>query len=321
MHALYSWRLLRVTFPWKTGVVIGAVSVFSATVAINIVESSLAGNLLVLLGIYAGVFVFVSYLVKPLLMEDVELLQQLNPHLYRMGKVFVRCPRPIPLAGGSVCELSDRQKFAFAWMPPSHTVVDIGSSTGPLCRILTRKAAIAVAVDTNATALNVLRARGDGTHPVESSAQALPFRTGSIDTALLLDVLEHTSNDRQVINEVLRILRPGGTLLLSVPNKGLFQFLDPQNLSARLRGALSKSTFHRHYSERDLKGLLSPGFQVQKRHYGGLFLYPVSFATDNFLRKHFGLNWNRLFAKIGDLDNDISWGSLSYNLILCAVKM
>jgi SAM-dependent methyltransferase len=46
---------------------------------------------------------------------------------------------------------------------------------------------------------------------------ALPFANGSFDSILSLDVLEHVPEYRAALREFARVLRPGGTLVLSVP--------------------------------------------------------------------------------------------------------
>src|SRR3984893_9643048 len=45
----------------------------------------------------------------------------------------------------------------------------------------------------------------------------LPFESGSFDTVLLTDVLEHIPEPLHLMREIARILRPGGKLILSVP--------------------------------------------------------------------------------------------------------
>jgi SAM-dependent methyltransferase len=42
--------------------------------------------------------------------------------------------------------------------------------------------------------------------------------SGKFDTVLLLDVLEHVPDPAKVLSEIYRVLRPGGTLILSVPH-------------------------------------------------------------------------------------------------------
>lgn len=51
---------------------------------------------------------------------------------------------------------------------------------------------------------------------------SLPLRSSSFDLVTCIDVLEHLEDDRSAFAELVRILRPGGLLIVSVP---AFQFL------------------------------------------------------------------------------------------------
>jgi SAM-dependent methyltransferase len=62
----------------------------------------------------------------------------------------------------------------------------------------------------------------------------LPFASDVFDSVSMLDVLEHTSDERVTLAEVHRVLRPGGLLVLTVPARHLFSFLDPDNVKFRL---------------------------------------------------------------------------------------
>ena len=46
---------------------------------------------------------------------------------------------------------------------------------------------------------------------------ALPFRDAVCDTILCTQVLEHVPNPASVLREAARIMRPGGTIIISVP--------------------------------------------------------------------------------------------------------
>jgi SAM-dependent methyltransferase len=52
------------------------------------------------------------------------------------------------------------------------------------------------------------------------AGEKLPFPDDFFDLVLSHEVLEHVEDDQQAINEILRVLRPGGRLVLFVPNRG-----------------------------------------------------------------------------------------------------
>jgi len=53
-----------------------------------------------------------------------------------------------------------------------------------------------------------------------SNLENLRLKSGSIGTILLLDVIEHFDDPQPLLRECLRILRPGGVLLITVPAYG-----------------------------------------------------------------------------------------------------
>jgi len=52
---------------------------------------------------------------------------------------------------------------------------------------------------------------------IVADAQALPFRPGSFDNVVMLDVLHHLSSPRRFFAEIARVLRPAGRLILIEP--------------------------------------------------------------------------------------------------------
>ena len=109
---------------------------------------------------------------------------------------------------------------------------------------------------------------------VRASARELPFADGCFDAVLLLYVLEHLPTERPALVDAWRVLRPSGTLLLSVPYRGPLIWADSLNLYSTLRDRLpfllpldaTERGFprHRHYSVTDLRGLLAGRFQIDR---------------------------------------------------------
>jgi SAM-dependent methyltransferase len=55
---------------------------------------------------------------------------------------------------------------------------------------------------------------------VNAAGEGLPFPDESFDLILSHEVLEHVRDDRLAVQEMVRVLRPGGRIVLFVPNRG-----------------------------------------------------------------------------------------------------
>lgn len=53
-----------------------------------------------------------------------------------------------------------------------------------------------------------------------AAGEQLPFPSDTFDLVLSHEVLEHVQDDRRAISEIVRVLAPGGRLVLFVPNRG-----------------------------------------------------------------------------------------------------
>ena len=52
---------------------------------------------------------------------------------------------------------------------------------------------------------------------IYATAMALPFSENSVDVVILFDVLEHFNKCETAISEVVRVLKPGGLVLVQIP--------------------------------------------------------------------------------------------------------
>ncbi|HET6167260.1 MAG TPA: class I SAM-dependent methyltransferase [Marmoricola sp.] len=112
---------------------------------------------------------------------------------------------------------------------PGDRVIDMGCGAGRHAFEMYRRGADVVAFDQDADELaGVLELFGAmkeaGEVPVgaeadikEGDALALPFADGEFDRVVASEVLEHIHDDVTAIKELIRVLRPGGTMAITVP--------------------------------------------------------------------------------------------------------
>jgi SAM-dependent methyltransferase len=106
-------------------------------------------------------------------------------------------------------------------------VLDVGCGEGQVSRLAARLGAYAVGIDPTWAQLTVASARGQGPVYAGAVADRLPFRDGAFDAAVACLVFEHIDDVDSAINEVARVLQPGGRFvfflnhpLLQTPGSG-----------------------------------------------------------------------------------------------------
>ena len=57
-------------------------------------------------------------------------------------------------------------------------------------------------------------------HILNAAGEELPFPAETFDLILSHEVLEHVQDDRRSVSEMARVLRPGGRMVIFVPNRG-----------------------------------------------------------------------------------------------------
>lgn len=103
---------------------------------------------------------------------------------------------------------------------PEPRILDVGCGTGANLQML-GSYGVAEGVDVSDEALEFCRARGLA-EVKQGAAESLPYENASFDLVTALDVVEHLDDDLAGLNEMQRVLRPGGRALLFVP---AFMFL------------------------------------------------------------------------------------------------
>ena len=112
---------------------------------------------------------------------------------------------------------------------PGERVLDMGCGAGRHAFEMYRRGADVIAFDQDADELSGVRdlfvameeagevPAGAEADVKEGDALSLPFADGEFDRIVAAEVLEHIPADIQAIQELARVLRPGGTMAVSVP--------------------------------------------------------------------------------------------------------
>ena len=160
---------------------------------------------------------------------------------------------------------------------PGRRVLDLGCRDGALTRTFADGNEV-VGVDADRDALAEAARRGIETHWADLD-QALTFDDASFDVVVAGELLEHLRDPQRLVRDARRVLRPGGTLVGSVPNayrlKGRLLFLfgrPPENDPTHLQ----------MFSGADVQALLA-GLEEPHVHFvaGRLVpLHPRLFAND-----------------------------------------
>jgi 2-polyprenyl-6-hydroxyphenyl methylase/3-demethylubiquinone-9 3-methyltransferase len=106
-------------------------------------------------------------------------------------------------------------------------VLEVGCGGGLICEDLARRGATMVGIDPSAQALQTARAHaiqaGLSEHISyeQGQAESLPYAPASFEAVVCLDVLEHVADLKQTIQEIARVLTPGGIFVFDTINRTL----------------------------------------------------------------------------------------------------
>jgi SAM-dependent methyltransferase len=104
---------------------------------------------------------------------------------------------------------------------PGERLLDLGCGAGRHAYEAMRRGAHVVALDADdaelkQVAVMMAEVEGEGA-PVNGNALQLPFPDGAFDRVIAAEVLEHIPPDTTAMAELARVLRPGGTMAVTVP--------------------------------------------------------------------------------------------------------
>jgi len=145
-------------------------------------------------------------------------------------------------------------KFVLAQaLPLRGKVLEIGTGKGRFLVRLARHAGMVTTVDIAAEEQRCARlnARYAGVEGkirfVVRDAVRLAWRAGTFDAAVTMNAMHHIAHFKRVLKEMLRVVRPGGKIVLADFSPRGFQII------AREHRAEGKTHPHEHYSFRELQ--------------------------------------------------------------------
>ena len=162
---------------------------------------------------------------------------------------------------------------------PCEALLDAGCGDGRYLAALRslgyvppRVAGIDIADSILATAASATAAAGVPAELVRANLEELPFEDEAFDVILCTQVIEHLLDPIQALQELHRVLQPGGVLLITTDHRGnrVSRFLNgPRTMLVRLlrlRGRRRRVHFpHRDFERDEFSGMLhAAGFSVRR---------------------------------------------------------
>jgi len=184
-----------------------------------------------------------------------------------------------------------------------YPILDIGCSFGILVFELARRGFLVTGIDINSKnielAKNIKKILKIGNaHFLRGDFLENDFEEKTFGVVIIIEVLEHIKDDTKTIQEIYRILKEGGILIISVPfSETPIEYDSPVpsliiNNKTIETGSMGEHHFRSGYNLKNLSGLLkSQGFKLLSYFYtnniktlsNSMYLFPFSFLMSSFL--------------------------------------
>jgi 2-polyprenyl-3-methyl-5-hydroxy-6-metoxy-1,4-benzoquinol methylase len=102
--------------------------------------------------------------------------------------------------------------------------LDGGCGTGLFTKRAIERGANVTSIDIAPKLVELTKKKNPATTAIEASLLKLPFDDNTYDYVMSSDVIEHTTNPFDATAELIRVLKPGGKLCITVPNRSFWYF-------------------------------------------------------------------------------------------------
>jgi len=187
------------------------------------------------------------------------------------------------------------------------TVLDLGSGEGGTAKVLAANNNV-FSIDISLTRLLRQTDRENNLYRINGDALNVPLKNELFDLIVLQDVIEHVNSPAEMIDSLYSLLKKGGVLYLSTPNKfSLFNFIADPHWGMPFVSVLKRKTIKKYFlrnfrkndSERedaaqllsldDLDKILRNKFEIKLN---------TKFAVDKLLEGNKGIVWSDLHLNL-----------------------
>ena len=131
---------------------------------------------------------------------------------------------------------------------------DFGCGRGEFIEQASGDAKSGIGVDYSVTSARALRATGRPALVADLN-HGLPFASGALDGASMIEVIEHIVQAEALVAELARVIRPGGWLIVTTPERGPHRLpLARADRSPAQAGGLPLPLLHPRHARGDVRG-------------------------------------------------------------------
>lgn len=144
----------------------------------------------------------------------------------------------------------------YHWLSPflnNQTIADLACGEGYGSALLAQHAHQVTGIDIDSDTIEQARTKykkSNNLEYIKANVLKTPLADGSMDVVTSFETLEHLTEHQQLLTEFKRILKPGGTLVISTPDKDVYS------------GSETHNEFHlKELSQAEFKELISTHFE------------------------------------------------------------
>ncbi|HMJ56152.1 MAG TPA: methyltransferase domain-containing protein [Polyangiaceae bacterium] len=196
----------------------------------------------------------------------------------------------------SINDYYDRSPFLVRWIEqqrlriiremvaydPNHQILEIGSGGGHVLRMFKRAKLTAVDVSDVFLAAAAANLAGYDVEFIKGEIDKLGLPAKKFDRIICTEVLEHTKDPEAILQEIARLLRPGGRAVITVPNDPLINRLKtvvkrtPVGWVLRGRIDWGGDIYHIHvWRPAEFRAILERHFEVEEQRCAPSDLLPL----------------------------------------------